>query len=240
MTVAFSSERDSTPVPSALAVRGVLFDLDGTLVDSAPDLGAAVNRMRALRGLTALPDADLRPHASHGARGLLGAGFGVTPGAPEFGLLREEFLAQYAAALCVRTVLFPGVTALLDALDALCLPWGIVTNKATWLTLPLLDALNFRQRPGCIICGDTTARAKPFPDPLFAAANVLALPPSACLYVGDAERDVAAGNAAGMATLVARYGYIRRDEKPEQWRAHGHIESPLELLLWLPQGRTAG
>lgn len=224
----------STRSQRPLRVRGVLFDLDGTLIDSAPDLGAAVNRMRSVRGLAVLADAELRPHASHGARGLVGAGFGVTPDQPEFQLLRDEFLAYYADALCVHTALFPGVTALLDALDAAGLPWGIVTNKVTRLTLPLLDALNLRQRPGCIVCGDTTARAKPHPDPLFAAAAMLAMPPAACVYVGDAERDVEAGNAAGMATLVARYGYIRQDEKPELWRAHGHLATPLELLSWLP------
>jgi N-acetyl-D-muramate 6-phosphate phosphatase len=241
MTTVAVAGQGSTRSPSRLTVRGVLFDLDGTLIDSAPDLGAVVNRMRANRGLPVLADAELRPHASHGARGLVGAGFGVTPEQPEFQSLRDEFLGYYANALCVRTVLFPGVTALLDALDAAGLPWGIVTNKVSRLTLPLLDALNLRQRPGCIVCGDTTARAKPYPDPLFAAADMLAMPPAACVYVGDAERDVAAGNAAGMATLVARYGYIRQDEKPELWPAHGHLESPLELLSWLPEnGSSAG
>ena len=235
MTAFQTAARGSTRAPRQLQVRGVLFDLDGTLVDSAPDLGAAVNRMRAVRGLPALADAELRPHASHGARGLVGAGFGVAPDQPEFLPLRDEFLGYYAAALCVRTVLFPGVAALLAALDAARLPWGIVTNKATRLTLPLLDALNLRLRPGCIVCGDTAARAKPHPDPLFAAADMLALPPAACVYVGDAARDVEAGNAAGMATLVARYGYIRHDEEPELWPAHGLLASPLELLSWLPQ-----
>lgn len=229
----------SGAVPSRLAVRGVLFDLDGTLIDSAPDLGAAVNRMRADRGLPLLADSALRPHASHGARGLIGAGFGVTPDQPEFLTLREEFLAYYAAALCVRTVLFPGVTALLDALDASGLPWGIVTNKATRLTLPLLDALDLRRRPGCIVCGDTTARAKPHPEPLLAAAELLAMPPDACVYVGDAERDIEAGIAAGMSTLVARYGYIREDEMPELWSAQGHLGEPLELLAWLPASPAA-
>lgn len=241
MTAVAVMGQGSTRSPSRLTVRGVLFDLDGTLIDSAPDLGAAVNRMRSMRGLAALADAELRPHASHGARGLVGAGFGITPDQPEFQPLRDEFLAYYADALCVRTALFSGVTALLDALDAAGLPWGIVTNKVTRLTLPLLDALNLRRRPGCIVCGDTTARAKPYPDPLFAAADMLALPPTACVYVGDAERDVEAGNAAGMATLVARYGYIRQDEKPELWPARGHLASPLELLSWLPEsGNPAG
>jgi phosphoglycolate phosphatase len=232
--------QDSTRTPSRLQIDCVLFDLDGTLIDSAPDLGAAVNRMRSARGLPAMADAALRPHASHGARGLVGAGFGVTPDQPEFQSLRDEFLSHYAAALCVRTVAFPGVEALLDALDAAGLSWGIVTNKATRLTLPLLEALHLRQRPGCIVCGDTTARAKPHPDPLLAAADMLAVSPSACVYVGDAERDVQAGNAAGMATLVARYGYIRQDEKPESWAAQGILEAPLELLSWLPEHRSSG
>ena len=227
--------------PSRLPVRGVLFDLDGTLVDSAPDLGAAVNRMRTGRGLAPLSDAELRPHASHGARGLIGAGFGITPAEPEYLSLRDEFLGYYHEALCVRTVLFPGVAALLDALETAGLPWGIVTNKATWLTLPLLDALQLRGRPGCIVCGDTTPRAKPHPEPLLAAAGILALPPMECVYVGDAERDVEAGNAAGMSTLVARYGYIRQDETPDLWPAHGHLDSAMELLSWLPlPGHRAG
>lgn len=238
MTGGAAVEPRAARSPSLPVVRGVLFDLDGTLIDSAPDLGAAVNRMRSERGLPTLADADLRPHASHGARGLIGAGFGVTPDQPEFQPLRDEFLSLYADALCVRTVLFPGVTALLDALDSAGLPWGIVTNKVSRLTLPLLDALKLRQRPGCIVCGDTTARAKPHPDPLFAAAGMLAVPAAECVYVGDAERDVQAGNAAGMATLVAGYGYIRVDETPQLWPAHGLLASPLELLSWLRDNRN--
>lgn len=239
MNVSGSKTQELTRSPSRPRIDCVLFDLDGTLIDSAPDLGAAVNRMRSARGLPAMADAALRPHASHGARGLVGAGFGVTPDQPEFHSLRDEFLGHYAAALCVRTVLFPGVEALLDALDAAGLPWGIVTNKATHLTLPLLDALQLRQRTDCIVCGDTTARAKPYPDPLFAAAGLLAVSPATCVYVGDAERDVQAGKAAGMATLVARYGYIREDERPESWAAHGVLDAPLDLLPWLRERRSA-
>ena len=227
--------------PSRLPVRGVLCDLDGTLIDSAPDLGAAVNRMRTGRGLAPLPDAELRPHASHGARGLIGAGLGITPAEPDYLALRDEFLGYYHEALCVRTVLFPGVAALLDAIEEAGLPWGIVTNKATRLTLPLLDALHLRRRTGCIVCGDTTARSKPHPEPMLAAAGLLALPPMDCVYVGDAERDVEAGNAAGMSTLVARYGYIRQDETPDRWPAQGHLDTALDLLAWLPvTGNRAG
>lgn len=224
---------------AAVAIRGVLFDLDGTLIDSAPDLGAAVNMMRMKRGLPAMPYAALRPHASHGARGLVGAGFNVTPENGEFVALRDEFLAQYATALCVQTAVFPDVPALLDALDAADLPWGIVTNKATRFTLPLLDALGLSSRPRCIVCGDTVGRAKPFPDPLFAAAERLGIPPRDCVYVGDAERDVQAGIAAGMATVVARYGYIAEFERPDQWPADGHVEGPLGLLAWLRQRSDA-
>ena len=235
MTSAAITRVVSPRPPVRLPVRAVLFDLDGTLIDSAPDLGAALNRMRTARGMPALADGALRPYASHGARGLLGAGFGITPDQAEFHSLRDEFLASYAAALCERTVLFPGVAALLDGVEQAGLPWGIVTNKATRLTLPLLEALALHLRPGCIVCGDTTARAKPYPDPLFAAAGLLAVPAAACVYVGDAERDMEAGNAAGMATLVARYGYIRDDELPDEWPAAGCLAAPLDLLDWLPR-----
>ena len=224
----------------ATAVRGVLFDLDGTLIDSAPDLGAAVNTMRLKRGLAELPDSSLRPYASHGARGLVGAGFNVTPEHADFGALRDEFLGYYATALCVRTVVFPDVPALLDALDAAKLPWGIVTNKATRFTLPLLDALGLSMRPRCVVCGDTVARAKPHPDPLLAAAERIGVPAQDCVYVGDAERDVQAGIAAGMATVVARYGYIGATERPDEWPADGHVGSPLELVPWLRERGTAG
>jgi len=230
-----AAESERTRIP---AIRGVLFDLDGTLIDSAPDLGAAVNRMRINRGMPAMQDEALRPYASHGARGMVGAGFSVTPEQPEFASLRDEFLAHYAEALCVRTRIFPEVPALLDALDAARLPWGIVTNKASRFTLPLLDALRLRGRTPCIVCGDTAARAKPFPDPLFAAAELLAVPAADCVYVGDAERDVQAGIAAGMTTVVARYGYIARSEQPDGWRADGHLASPLDLLSWLEKRGT--
>lgn len=220
--------------PRRLPMRAVLFDLDGTLVDSAPDLGAAVNRMRERRGLALMDDALLRPHASHGARGLVGAAFGITPDHGEYKAMREEFLASYAGAICERTILFPGVDELLDRLDASSLKWGIVTNKFTSLTLQLLEAMALRHRPGCIVCGDTTPKAKPHPEPLLAAAAMIDIPAGECIYVGDAERDIEAGNAAGMTTLVARYGYIRDDEMPHAWPAAGILQQPLDLIEWLP------
>jgi len=213
----------------------VLFDLDGTLADTAPDLGGAANRLRVDRGLPPLPLATLRPHASHGARGLLGAAFGVTPEDAAFAELNAAFLAHYEKALAVDTALFAGVTDVLDAIESRGLKWGIVTNKATRFTEPVVAALRLWPRAGVVVCGDTTARAKPHPDPLLHAANALRVAPSRCVYVGDSERDVAAGIAAGMLTLVASYGYIADDETPLAWPADGHLDNPSDLLPWLPQ-----
>ena len=184
-------------VPTPLDIDAVLFDLDGTLVDTAPDLAAALNRVRSDRGLTPLPLADLRAYASAGARGLIGAGFQRTPDHPEYPELRDAFLAHYASALCIDSMLFEEVETVLEALEARRLPWGIVTNKATRFTMPLLEALPWRFRPNVVICGDTTPHAKPHPAPLLEAARRLDLPAAACVYVGDDLRDVQAGRAAG-------------------------------------------
>jgi phosphoglycolate phosphatase len=223
--------------PRPLPVAAVLFDLDGTLADTAPDLAAALNRVRADRGLAPLPLAQLRPHASHGARGLIGAGFAVAPGDAAYVELRDAFLDHYAAALCVESRLFDDVAALLDAIEARALRWGIVTNKATRFTMPLLAALSLAGRPGIVVCGDTTPFAKPHPAPMLAAAAALAVAPGDCVYVGDAARDIEAGVAAGMPTLVARYGYIADDETPDAWPAQGQLATPAALLDWLPGGR---
>ncbi len=224
-----------TRPPRTLPVDAVLFDLDGTLADTAPDLAAALNRVRFDLGLAPVPLTLLRPFASHGARGLLGAGMGVTPDQPEYAALRDAFLAQYEDALCVDSVLFTTVGALLDAIEARTLRWGIVTNKATRYTTPLLGALNLTPRAGTVVCGDTTPFAKPHPAPLREAANRLGVAPERCVYVGDAERDISAGIAAGMHTIVARYGYIQADETPDAWPADGLIDEPMALLSWLPQ-----
>src|SRR5262245_22544849 len=160
------SEGASEVAPRILPIDAVLFDLDGTLVDTAPDLGAALNRVRTDLGLEAVPLCDLRSHSSHGARGLLGAGMGVRTDDPRFPALRDAFLDAYESALCVETTLFPGVAALLDAIEARSLKWGIVTNKATRFTSPLLDALKLAGRPDVVVCGDTTPHVKPHPAPL--------------------------------------------------------------------------
>jgi N-acetyl-D-muramate 6-phosphate phosphatase len=220
--------------PSVLPVKAVLFDLDGTLADTAPDLGAALNRLRGDRGLPPLPLARLRPYASHGARGLLGAGLDVTPADADYPMLRDAFLGHYAGALCVDSRLFDEVAALLDAIEARALAWGIVTNKATRFTAPLLAGLGLAGRAGTVVCGDTTPHAKPHPAPLLAAASEIGVDPAACVYVGDAARDIDAGVAAGMRTLVAGYGYIEPHEAPESWPADGLIATPSALLAWLP------
>jgi len=220
--------------PHPLPVQAVLFDLDGTLADTAPDLGAAINRVRIAQGHPPLPLARLRPHASHGARGLLRAAFSVGPDDAEYAALRAAFLDEYAAAVCVESRLFAEVAALIDTIEARALKWGIVTNKATCYTTPLIAGLGLAGRAGTVVCGDTTAYAKPHPAPLLAAAAELEVDPASCVYVGDAERDIIAGLAAGMRTLIARYGYIEPHESPDTWPADGMLDTPAALLAWLP------
>jgi N-acetyl-D-muramate 6-phosphate phosphatase len=226
------------PAVRRLPVNAVLFDLDGTLADSAGDLAAAVNRMRAERGLDPVSVGTLRPHASAGARGLLGAGMGVTPDDTNYPALRDTFLAYYAAALDRTTRLFDGVGELLDALEQRALAFGIVTNKATRFTQPVVAALGLDRRARAIVSGDTTAHPKPHPAPLLHAATLLDVAPGECVYVGDDLRDVTAGNAAGMATIVAEYGYLGEQGCADDWPATGFIDRPLALLDWLPAMRV--
>ncbi len=219
-----------------LPVNAVLFDLDGTLADTAGDLAAALNRVRADRALPALPLATLRPQASHGARGLLAAGFGIGREHADFASLRDTFLAYYAEALCEQTRLFPEADRVLGEIERRGLRWGIVTNKAARFTGPVVEHLALAARAGAVICGDTTPETKPHPAPLLAGAAALDVSPSRCVYVGDAERDIIAGRAAGMHTLFAAYGYVGEDEAPATWNADGTLESLAALLDWLPLG----
>lgn len=210
-------------------IQAVLFDLDGTLADTVPDLTYALNRVRGARGLPPLPLAATRPVASQGARGLIGAGFGIHPGDPGYDALRDEFLAVYAENLCRETRLFSGIPELLDRLEARALPWGVVTNKAERFTFPLLDLLKVRGRSACVIGGDTTGRIKPHPDPLLAASRAIGLAPQSCIYLGDDRRDVEAGHAAGMKTAIAKWGYLNGQD-PENWNADHMFEAPRDLL----------
>jgi phosphoglycolate phosphatase len=216
-----------------LDVDAVLFDLDGTLADTAGDLAGALNRVRADHGKTPLPVETLRSHASSGARGLLGAGMDLKPGDAGYEAAREAFLVHYAACLAETTRLFDGVAAMLSDLDARGFAWGIVTNKAERYTGPVVVALGLAHRAGTIVSGDTTPHPKPHPAPLLHAASALRLPPSRCIYVGDDRRDIDAGNAAGMPTLVASWGYLGNGDPPAEWPARGWLASPAELFRWL-------
>ncbi|HSO07332.1 MAG TPA: HAD hydrolase-like protein [Pelomicrobium sp.] len=213
-----------------MATRAVLFDLDGTLADTAPDLAGALNRQRGRRGLAPLPIAQVRPHASAGARGLLAVGFGLKPDDPDFEPMREEFLALYLERLCEDTRLFPGMSELLDELERRAVSWGVVTNKPARFTVPLLAALGLGSRAGCVVSGDTCAQPKPHPAPLLAASERLAVTPAQCIYLGDDERDTRASLAAGMRSIVACYGYLGNERPWQEWGAEGGIDRPDELI----------
>jgi phosphoglycolate phosphatase len=217
-------------------IRGVLFDLDGTLIDSAPDLAAAANRLRADHGLPPLPLADLRPMVGSGARGMVGVAFGVTPAEPRFAGLRDAFLAHYEQGLLQSTQPFEGVSQLLAELERAGIPWGIVTNKATRFTAPIVAGLGLAQRAAVVVCGDTTPHSKPHPEPLFAAARAMGLPPEVVAYVGDDLRDAQAARAAGMAMVVATWGYLGLGEPVETWGGDALAQAPADVLAWL-QGR---
>ncbi|OYY08217.1 MAG: phosphoglycolate phosphatase [Polynucleobacter sp. 24-46-87] len=210
--------------------KGVFFDLDGTLADTAPDLVAAANQLLIARNLTPKQYEVLRPCASAGARGLIGGAFGIDPDHPDFIPLRDEFFANYEKALLVNSVLFEGINHLLDQLDSANLPWGIVTNKSERFTHPLTELMGLRQRAVSTISGDTTLHSKPHPEPILHAARVANIDPKHAIYVGDDIRDIVAGKAAGMKTIAAAYGYCGCEEPPEAWGADYLVRHPRELL----------
>jgi len=220
-------------------VRAVLFDLDGTLIDSAPDLGAAADQMRLARGLPSLPLDRYRPMAGAGARGMLGVAFGIGPDDADFPALREEFFSNYERCMTEHTYVFEGVPELIAQLLGRGLAWGVVTNKAMRFAGPLTRGMDLFTTAGAVVGGDSTSHAKPHPEPLLEAARRLGLPPSRCVYVGDDERDVVAGRAAGMGTVAARYGYLGSNADALQWGAHAHIDDPLDLLNLLQSGGKA-
>ena len=214
-------------------IQAVLFDLDGTLIDSAPDLGAAVDKMRVDRGMTSLPLAHYRHMAGAGARGMIALAFGYTPDHPDYEAMKEEFFRNYESCMTERTFAFEGVAQMIAALVAAKLPWGVVTNKSKRFAEPLTQAMPLFKSSAVLICGDTTPHAKPHPEPLLEAARRMGLDPSACIYVGDDERDIVAGHAAGMKTVAATYGYLGAQSDVQKWQAHAHIQSPQELSRWL-------
>ncbi len=213
-------------------IHAVLFDLDGTLIDSAPDLGAAANKMRVDRGLPSLPLARYRPMAGSGARGMLGIAFDMSPDHADFAAMKEEFFVNYERCMTQRTFAFDGVPALIQQLVDRKLPWGVVTNKSARFTEPLTRDMPLFATAGAVVSGDTTPHAKPHPEPLFEAARRLRVDPRRCVYVGDDHRDIVAGLAAGMGTVAATYGYLGSVDSAA-WGAHVAIASPKDLLLYL-------
>jgi len=210
--------------------KAVLFDLDGTLADTAPDLGGALNQLLLEQGLGPLPMDKLRPHVSSGARGMIGAGLGITPTDPGYAALQQRFLAIYQDALCVGTELFPGMAEHLAVLEARAIPWGIVTNKSQRFAIPLMEQLGLRHRSVCIVCGDSARRAKPHGHPMQLASAVIGIAAADCIYVGDDERDVISGRAVGMTTIVAGWGYLGDGKAPAQWGADAIATAPHEIL----------
>lgn len=211
-------------------VRAVLFDLDGTFADTAPDLTRALNRVRAAQGLAPLPPEVARPHTSAGARGLLKAGFGVNPEDEAYAALRDRFLDFYGKALCVDTRLFDGIPELLAKIRARKLPWGIVTNKGKRFSEPLLRLLAVNHLAACIVSGDSTPHIKPHPASLLLAASLLSVSAADCIYIGDDLRDVQAARAAHMRVAVAAWGYLGVGEDPRNWGADAVISHPLQVL----------
>ncbi|MFZ9298780.1 MAG: HAD family hydrolase [Hylemonella sp.] len=220
-------------MPRFTDIEAVLFDLDGTLIDSAPDLGAAADKMRTDRGLPSLPAEHYRPMAGAGARGMLAVAFGLTPEHAEFDALKEEFFCNYERCMTERTYAFDGVPELIGELLGKPMLWGVVTNKSRRFTEPLTAAMPLFASARAIVSGDTTPHAKPHPAPLLEAARRLELSPEKCLYVGDDERDIVAGRAAGMGTVAATYGYLGLKTAVADWGAHALIHSPAELLQLL-------
>jgi len=211
----------------------ILFDLDGTLADTAPDLALTLNLLLQENDKAALPFPLIRPHVSHGATALVKLGFGLNEDAPEFNTMRQRFLDIYADNLCRDTMLFPGIDDLLDDIERRSLRWGVITNKPARFTEPLLQKLGIADRSACIISGDSADKRKPNPEPMHLACEKIGVTPEQCLYVAHAGRDITAGLNAGMKTLVAAFGYLGEHDRPEQWRADGIISTPQAILDWL-------
>ncbi|MDO9050048.1 MAG: HAD-IA family hydrolase [Methylotenera sp.] len=208
----------------------ILFDLDGTLVDTAHDLAYALNLQRERHGLDALPFDIIRPYASHGSKGLLAIGFDLSPEHASFSAMREEYLALYDEVLTRQPILFDGIAELLAQLDERQVRWGVVTNKPRRFTQPLIQNIGLITRAACVVSGDDATRPKPYPDTLLLACAQTEVNPEMCWYVGDAERDIQAGIAAGMQTAVALYGYLDVTDRPAEWGADAFVNVPLDIL----------
>lgn len=219
-------------------IRTVLFDLDGTLADTAPDLADALNGVLEEQCRRTLSFDTIRPIVSHGTIALIYLGFELAPDDENFAPIQQRLLEIYRNNIAKKTRLFPGMAEVLAEIEARGMNWGVVTNKPGHLTEPLMEALELNRRAVCIVSGDTTKNRKPDPEPMFHAAALAGTEPGSCLYIGDAERDIVAGRRAGMITLAALFGYIDDHDNPGQWGAHGMIEHPQEILAWLDKEKT--
>jgi phosphoglycolate phosphatase len=211
----------------------IFFDLDGTLVDTAPDLAYALNQVMEQEGKSPLPYEAIRAVASHGCVGLLGLGFGIDKEHPQFAALQTRLLDIYQANLTRGSKLFNGMEKVIDKLDEIGIRWGVITNKPAYLTDPLMAGLGLNNRAACIVSGDTTANSKPHPEPMLHACKLADVDPAQCLYIGDAKRDIEAGKNVNMHTIVACYGYLGEEDKPESWQADAMIHHPSELSQWI-------
>jgi phosphoglycolate phosphatase len=214
-------------------IQAVFFDLDGTLLDTGRDMANALNRVLEDMGRQPEPYERLRPVVSQGTVGLFRVSLGIVPDDPEYEHLRGRFLEHYERELCTHTTAFEGIDGVLERLERLGLPWGVVTNKPEYLAVPLLDALGLLGRSACVVGGDTLEKKKPDPEPLLHACALARGAPEHCVYVGDAAGDIFAGQRAGMKTLVAMFGYLSEDDRPETWGADGMIEHPCDILDWI-------
>ena len=216
-----------------LDIDAVFFDLDGTLADTGPDMATAINALLVEEGRAPLSYFEIRPWVSHGARALVSLGFNVDEGDPNYETLRRRFLDHYQQVLCRETKLFEGMDTVLHFCDDKSIQWGIVTNKPHYLTEPLLKELGLIERAYCVVSGDSLINRKPHPDPLLHACRLIGKAPSQSIYIGDAHRDIEAGNSAGMTTLVATFGYLGEHDEPENWGAYGLVDKPADIIEWL-------
>lgn len=214
-------------------ITTVLFDLDGTLADTAPDLAYALNRVREEQGLEPMSFEAIRPHVSHGGIALTRLGFGLEPEHPDFPSLRERLLAIYRDNLTRETRLFPGMDELLNHIEQQGMNWGVVTNKPGWLTEPLIEQLGLTARAVCIVSGDTCDNRKPHPEPILHGCRLAGSEAQQCLYIGDAQRDIEAGRRAGLQTIAALFGYIGEHDDPHAWQADALLNTPNEIESWI-------
>lgn len=216
-----------------MSIRTILFDLDGTLADTAPDLAFALNTVLKEQGKDTLPFEIIRPVVSHGGIALIQLGFGIEPNNPDFEPLRQRLLEIYRENIARETTLFSGMQELLENIEKSSRNWGVVTNKPSWLTEPLMDALGLFDRAACVVSGDTCSNRKPHPEPILHGCQLAGSHAEQCLYIGDAERDIQAGRLAGLHTIVALFGYIGKDDNPQDWQADALLNTPADIFEWI-------